>query len=308
MKVYHNHDGGVDDFASLLTLILAPQVELVGVGVVDADTYIDPAVRVTQKLLHRYGAPISVARSSAKTNHPFPKEWRMDAFTVDALPILNEFGEGDVQIAQQDAAHELVDLLQASAEPITLIFTGPLSDLAQALAIDPTIVDKIAHLHWMGGTFGTGNIAEPEQDNTAEWNAYWDSQAVKNVLDAHIPMTMVGLESTQQVPLTPARRLHWAKSRRFEVLDLIGQMYASVPPLVHFATNSTYYLWDVLTTVQAIGPADIVHKTAKQTDVVVGGVSDGRTFENSSGHWLDFVDNVDADLFFHTWEEILLTE
>jgi purine nucleosidase len=54
MKVYHNHDGGVDDFASLLTLILAPQVELVGVGVVDADTYIDPATRVTQKLLQRY--------------------------------------------------------------------------------------------------------------------------------------------------------------------------------------------------------------------------------------------------------------
>ena len=63
-----------------------------------------------------------------------------------------------------------------------------------------------------------------------------------------IEIDLVALESTNQVPLTLDVRERWAKERKYIGVDFIGQCYAMVPPLVHFSTNSTYYLWDVLTT------------------------------------------------------------
>ena len=63
-----------------------------------------------------------------------------------------------------------------------------------------------------------------------------------------IEIDLVTLESTNQVPLTIDIRERWAKERKYIGVDFLGQCYAMVPPLVHFSTNSTYYLWDVLTT------------------------------------------------------------
>ena len=60
-----------------------------------------------------------------------------------------------------------------------------------------------------------------------------------------IKIDLVTLESTNQVPLTINIREQWAK-RKYIGVDFLGQCYAI--PLVHFSTNSTYYLWDVLTT------------------------------------------------------------
>ena len=93
-KVYLNHDGGVDDLVSLYLLLKMEDVELVGVGVIEADCYLEPAVEASKKIIQKFGSTkdqkICVAASNSRPVHPFPKEWRMHAFTVDALPILNE--------------------------------------------------------------------------------------------------------------------------------------------------------------------------------------------------------------------------
>ncbi len=54
----------------------------------------------------------------------------------------------------------------------------------------------------MGVPLSKGNVEEPEHDGSAEWNAYWDPEAVKIVFDSDIEIDMVALESTNQVPLT----------------------------------------------------------------------------------------------------------
>lgn len=79
-----------------------------------------------------------------------------------------------------------------------------MSDLGAVLQRDPSLSAKINRLVVMAGTFGVGNIAEPEQDGTAEWNIFWDPQAFKIVFDSDIKIQMVGLERTHEVPLTPA--------------------------------------------------------------------------------------------------------
>ncbi|EHN58366.1 nucleoside hydrolase [Oenococcus kitaharae] len=305
-NVYFSHDGGVDDLVSLLLLMQMEDINLTGVGVMGADSYLEPALSATRKLIDRFGHGLQIqpAASDSRAVHPFPKEWRMDAFSFDAFPLLNESGHIQTAVADKAAHLDLIDKLQAQTGKTTLVMTGPLSDLARALKIDPTITDKIDELYWMGGTLDNkGNVAEPEQDGTIEWNAYWDPQAVKDVWDSSIKIHMVGLESTRQVPLTRDIRRHWASQRKYPILDLIGQGYALVPPLDHFETNSTYFMWDVLTTLYS-GYHDVAETKEVLSDVSVSSPSDGRTFETADGRPITLVTKVDHDRFFQLIDEL----
>lgn len=309
-KVYFSHDGGVDDLASLMLLLAAEdqhQIDLVGIGVVPADSYLAPAISATQKIIHRFSrhAEMLISASDARSSDQFPKEWRMDAFTVDALPILNELGVGQTKISSHSAADDLQRLLMQTSDPLNLLFTGPVSDLATVLLRKPELNKKIKRLVVMGGTFGPGNIAEPEQDGTAEWNVFWDPQAFKIVVDAGLKFQMVGLESTHEVPLRPVDRLRWAKLRQHLSLDFIGQAYATVPVLNHFETNSTYFLWDVLTTAFMLN-AELVQTKVLTIDVITKGISRGRTMITPDGHPVEFVYQVDHDAFFSYFENTLL--
>ena len=102
---------------------------------------------------------------------------------MDALPILNESTTNEKStISDVEAYEDIIRVLNQSNEPVTLLFTGPLTDLAKALKIEPSIQNNIEKLVWMGGTLEKGNVEEPEHDGTAEWNAFWDPEAVRQYL------------------------------------------------------------------------------------------------------------------------------
>jgi purine nucleosidase len=180
-----------------------------------------------------------------------------------------------------------------------------LTDLARALEHDPSIQKHISKLVWMGGTFlDKGNVEEPEHEGTAEWNAYWDPEAVYTVFQSDLQIEMVALESTNQVPLTNEVRMHWASKRAYPGIDFIGQCYAMCPPLVHTETNSTYYLWDVLTTL-TIASKQFVRSKEVKAIVYPKGANQGKTEERPDGRPLLIVDDVDRDAFFAYFEELM---
>jgi purine nucleosidase len=304
-KVYFNHDGGVDDLISLFLLLQMENVELTGVSVIPADCYLEPAMSASRKIIDRFGKNnIEVAASNSRGENPFPKEWRMHAFYVDALPILNEFGKVVTPASKKPAHHHIIETLLQTDGKTTLLFTGPLTDLARALYESPIIEDKIERLVWMGGTFRTaGNVHEPEHDGTAEWNSFWDPEAVARVWDANIVIDLVTLESTNQVPLTLDVRERWAKERKYIGVDFLGQCYAMVPPLVHFPTNSTYYLWDVLTAA-FVGKADLAKVQVIKSIVHTYGPSQGRTVATDDGRPINVVYDVKRDVFFNYITEL----
>lgn len=298
-KVYFNHDGGVDDLISLFLLLQMDNVELTGVSIIPADCYLEPAMSASRKIIDRFSkGNIEVAASNSRAKNPFPKDWRMHAFYVDALPILNESGKVVTPIAAKPAHHHLIETLLQTEEKTTLLFTGPLTDLARALYEAPIIEEKIERLIWMGGTFRTaGNVHEPEHDGTAEWNSFWDPEAVARVWRSKIKIDLVTLESTNQVPLTIDIRERWAKERKYIGIDFLGQCYAMVPPLVHFSTNSTYYLWDVLTAA-LVGKSDLAKSQTINSIVHTYGPSQGRTVEFVDGRPVNVVYDVKRDVFF----------
>ncbi|AKS66202.1 nucleoside hydrolase [Staphylococcus coagulans] len=298
--VYFNHDGGVDDLISLFLLLQMEDIQLIGVSAIGADSYVEPAESASRKIINRFSRyPLDVAVSEERGKNPFPKDWRMHAFFMDALPILNEQVPVQSQLRTVPAYQDIIERLETSERSVTLLFTGPLTDLAKALQIAPHITEKIERLVWMGGTFlERGNVEEPEHDGTAEWNAFWDPEAVKTVFDSAIPIDMVALESTNQVPLTLNIRQMWADERHYPGVDFLGVSYAAVPPLTHFQTNSTYFLWDVLTTAY-VGQPSLVKKVEVKASVYTKGPSQGRTYlDEQNGRLIQVINHVEHDAFF----------
>ncbi|MRH43766.1 ABC transporter substrate-binding protein [Aquibacillus halophilus] len=299
-NVYFNHDAGVDDLVSLFLLTQMKDIKLTGVSIIPADGYLEPGTNASRKILDRFNAyEVEVAKSNSRGENPFPSDWRLHTFTVDALPILNESGKMETSVSVLPAHLHMIEKINNTKEKTTLLFTGPLTDLARALDEAPEIEDKIEKLVWMGGTFQeVGNVQEPEHDGTAEWNAYWDPYAVQRVWASGLEIDMVALESTQQVPLTLDVRNKWASERKFEGVDFLGQCYAAVPPLVHMETNSTYYLWDVLTTA-AVGKPELVTSKQVKSTVWTEVPSQGKTAISDDGRSVNVVYDVLAEDFFN---------
>lgn len=83
--------------------------------------------------------------------------------------------------------------LLASSEKVTIAATGPLTNLACALIMEPGLKDKIDQIVLMGGVIGLGNITP-----SAEYNFYCDPHAASVVFSAGIPIVMIGLDVTRQ--------------------------------------------------------------------------------------------------------------
>ncbi len=103
-------------------------------------------------------------------------------------------------LQSQHAVAFLIAQLTTTSVPITLATLGPLTNLAVALVQCPAIAQGIDQVVMMGGSLGAGNITP-----AAEFNIYVDPHAAKVVVDAGLPLTMIGLDVTHQVVTTPDR-------------------------------------------------------------------------------------------------------
>ncbi|MDF2402830.1 pyrimidine-specific ribonucleoside hydrolase RihA [Aeromonas sp. 5HA1] len=83
--------------------------------------------------------------------------------------------------------------LRESPEPVTLVPTGPLTNIALLLAAHPELKPNIARIVLMGGAAGAGNWTP-----AAEFNIYVDPEAADMVFKSGIPITMCGLDVTHE--------------------------------------------------------------------------------------------------------------
>jgi inosine-uridine nucleoside N-ribohydrolase len=93
-----------------------------------------------------------------------------------------------IEFIQQQASHP---------EAVSIIATGPLTNLARALSQYPHIESGIASLSIMGGTAGRGNTTP-----VAEFNAFSDPEALDALLASSIPMYMTGYDLTSNTGLS----------------------------------------------------------------------------------------------------------
>ena len=110
-------------------------------------------------------------------------------------PALPEPADKPVEI---DAATLMAQILEASEEPVVLIPTGPLTNVATLLLLYPHLKSKIRHIYLMGGGIDFGNWTP-----AAEFNILVDPEAADVVFRSGVPITMAGLDVTEKALVFP---------------------------------------------------------------------------------------------------------
>ena len=293
--VLMDHDGAIDDFLSLILLMTMKEVEPIGIVVTPADCYIEAATNVSRKILDLMGCSnITVARSTVRGINPFPPDFRRDCTIIDHFPILNEQGAIATPLSEITGQQFIVRQLRNAPEPVTLMVTGPLTTVAEAIAAEPKITEKIAEIVWMGGALTVGGNVQKgyalEHDGTAEWNVFWDAIAAKQIWDTDIPLTLCPLDLTNSVPVTQEFIRTLAKQRKYPISDLVGLCYSLAIP-------QDYYCWDILATAYLARP-ELYKIEEKETDIITAGASQGRTIIKSGGKIIKVMTKVDKEEFY----------
>lgn len=281
--VLFDHDGGVDDLLSLMMLLAMPHIDLVGIVVTPADCFLGPASSASRKILRLFGrSDIPVSHGTLHGVNPFPRLWRAQPYHVDALPILNESEEPLAAPVAEEGHQFIAHKLLEADRPLTILMTGPVSNLAKVLTDEPELAAKVEEIVWMGGAINVeGNVRDHEHDGSAEWNAYWDPPATYALWQTDVPLTIFPLDATNHVPVNWNFLQRLARQRRYPLSDLAGQCWAMTVGTIP-GYDYLYHMWDTLTTGYLGAPQFITFRQVR-TEAIPAGPSAGRTVEVSQG-------------------------
>ncbi|WP_429220627.1 pyrimidine-specific ribonucleoside hydrolase RihA [Aeromonas veronii] len=185
-------DPGHDDAIALILALASPELKVLAVttsaGNQTPDKTLNNALRILT-LLGRDDIPVAAGA---------PKPLARELIIAD-----NVHGESgldgpklpDPAFAPQamTGLELMAKCLRESLEPVTLVPTGPLTNIALLLAAHPELKPRIARIVLMGGAAGAGNWTP-----AAEFNIYVDPEAADMVFKSGIPITMCGLDVTHE--------------------------------------------------------------------------------------------------------------
>jgi len=246
IKVIVDMDGAPDDLASILYLLKHPAVSVIGIGVSCGVAYVDTGVTNTLGILEHlgiYDIPVAVGKETPLVvDHAFPTPWRDGCYNIFGLDLPTT----SLQPSLMNASELIISLVQSTEANITLIALGPLTNVAIALNSEPSIKSKIDKILLMGGAIDVpGNVGlESDIPNyVSEWNIWVDPHSADIVLKSGLPIQMVTLDATNQVPRTQA------------FLDrLESVMNTREARLLFNMTQPGLYFWDQLTVVSLTNP------------------------------------------------------
>jgi inosine-uridine nucleoside N-ribohydrolase len=207
--VIFDSDPGHDDALAHLLALERPELRVLGISTVAGNAPVD---RVTDNalrfltLIDHPTVPVVAGADRNSSGELHTAEYVHGTSGLDGAE-LPEAIRGPVDI---DVSDFHVRLISQSSEPVTLIATGPLTNVAQLLDRHPTACEQIERIVLMGGSVTEGN-----KTPSAEFNIWADPEAAAAVFCSPVPVTMIGLNVTHQVQVTPAdlRRLRGSGGR-----------------------------------------------------------------------------------------------
>ena len=197
-KILIDTDPGIDDAMAIQLAFAHPDIDVVGLTSIFGNVHVPVATRNALALAEMAGSDCPVAEGAAA---PLVQPLQPPGYFVHG-----DDGFGNSGVIQprgkpdpRSAAEFIVETIKTNPGDIALCPIGPLTNIALALRLDPTIADKVANVVIMGGAVETqGNVTEHAEANI--WN---DPHAAAEVLTAEWPMTLIGLDVTEIVRCTP---------------------------------------------------------------------------------------------------------
>jgi inosine-uridine nucleoside N-ribohydrolase len=286
---------GGSNTMSMMVLLQAPQVDVLGITIVTGNAWRDDEVRHTLRMLELIGrsdvpvapgAVFPLVRTQEETRLATPLvgqvawlgAWgqRPDSVVSDIAglvepdkprTLLGPFdtpplpeGEPAGQPLGEDAAHFLIRQVRAHPHEVTVYAAGPLTNIALAVRLDPHFAELARGIVIMGGSLNP-HTDDPEFNNSPrhEFNFWFDPEAARIVLRAHwarIDLTTVDIAI-----------------QAMYTQDMVDAIAASPHPAARYIASYSrerYYQWDEIAACAWLDPAIIKRERELYIDVDVG--------------------------------------
>jgi inosine-uridine nucleoside N-ribohydrolase len=189
-------DPGHDDMVAILVAAAHPRIDLIGITTVAGNTTLERTTHNARAVCAMAG--IRDVPIAAGAPGPLVGALRTAAHVHGESGLEGaELAGADVPLAAEHAVDLTARLLREAAEPVTLVPTGPLTNIALLLRTYPELAERVREIVLMGGSTDVGNV-EP----LAEFNIHVDPEAADVVFSSGLPVTMCGLNVTHQALAT----------------------------------------------------------------------------------------------------------
>ncbi len=288
-KVILDGDPGLDDAVAWLLALASPELDILGFSATHGNVGLPLTVLNT-------GVVLALAEAEqipyfAGADRPLVRS---------ALTAANIHGNSGLPASnlpkplsgpqQEHAVEFIIRSVREHPHQITLLASGPLTNIALAFRLAPELPALVRQLIWMGGSTGQGN-----RTPAAEFNALADPHAAKivfdsivlnsTVLNSGVNLKMVGLNVTMQCIATPKRiqQLKDLGNRAGTVSAELLTFYATVYQERYGLSGGA--LHDPLAIAAAINPALLTWQPMKVEIETQEGLNFGRTVCDLYGHY-----------------------
>lgn len=302
-KVILDVDTGTDDAIAMMTALLSPELEVLGVCSVNGNRGIEYTTENTLRVVEYLGCEVPVFKGCSlpivstlaqgrRSNVPYKgPENPEDNVHGDYI----ELPVATIRPQPEHAVFWLIDTLMHSEGDITLIPVGPLTNIAMALRIEPRIAKKIKRIVLMGGGYREVNITP-----SAEFNFWIDPEAAKIVFDSGCDITVVPLDATHAaaVSIDDAEKLR-AKGTKAGCLtaDIIAQRHRAYKHWQPMEDVNTVPVHDALAVCAVLNEKVLRDVRTTWADVdISGGAADGMSIFDLDRRYKDKKPNVKVAL------------
>jgi inosine-uridine nucleoside N-ribohydrolase len=246
-------DPGHDDAMALLLALGSPELELLGVTTVHGNQTLAKttanALRVLE-LAGRSDVPVAAGAERPLVGEPAVAADDHGESGLDGP----ELPDPTTAPVDAHAVDFLAATLLAAPEPVTVIPTGPLTNIALLLARHPRAAERIERIVLMGGAIAEGNVTP-----AAEFNIWVDPEAAARVFASGIDVTMIGLDVTHRALLTPAH------ARQLRAAGRIGAFVADLHGF-YARFHADTYGWDGAPVHDAVAVAHVIRGDIVRTE------------------------------------------
>lgn len=288
-KVIVDQDGrgpATTDQQAILLFLQSAEVETLGITIVSGDQWRDEEVAHTLRMLELTNHPDVMVYPGAIfpliNSREEMQRWEKLYGKVSYQGAWNERKPGSYhgpyevpdliegnpasKAAEEDAAHFIVRMVHKYPREVTIYAGGPLTNLAQAISLDPRVPGLAQELVVMGGSMAPEVPLDWAVSNRREFNFWWDPEAAHIVLRSpwrKITVTMVDISVKARMTKT--------------LIEQIGR--AGTPAAQYIAKYAEEgYLWDELAAAAWLDPSIITKQIQVYLDVDIShGASYGNT-------------------------------
>ena len=302
--VIFDTDMAHEDMFSALFLLSHPNVDVRAITVTGTgEAHCGPGVENALGLVEVSGheeIPVSCGRESPLSgDHVFPAEWRQGADEAYGRPI-----PAGSKASNLSAPDLIIDIVQSSTEPVTIVAVGPLTNIADAIQKKSGVGANIKEIYIMGGAVkvdGNVGVSGMGIDNKyAEWNIYIDPVAANIVFGSGIPIVLVPLDATNDVPIT--RRFYNALGSHLNSPSA-NVVYEILTANLDFVDSGGFQFWDSLTAAIFTDESIATFEEFELNVVEQEGIESGRTKPAQNGPRIKVATGADRAKF----ESLLIT-